>query len=453
MFNRKIIGELRNWASRADRKPLILRGARQVGKTVAVNMFAADFDNYVYLDLQKSENQALFRRNLPIKKILQVIALQQNTDLSIGKCLLFLDEIQDSPEGTAALRYFFEEVPELFVIAAGSLLEIMMEYRRISFPVGRVEYRYLYPIDFTEYLQATGGSVTLQYFNEIPLQSLAHNKILELFHQYTMIGGMPEIVGQFAESHDVMKLRNLYEGLFTTYMNDVSKYALSAATATHLRHAIESAPLEAGKRIVYQGFGGSSYRSREMSESLKTLERAMLVKLIFPTSGTQIPVLPNLKKSPRLQFIDTGLVNYRAGLMPFYYENSDLHAFYKGLIAEHIVYQEIIASDSLSDQKPVFWTRERKQSNAEIDCLLQYRDLLIPVEIKSGKSGTLRSLHQFMDAVDHHYAIRLYAGNIELQKAVTPGGKSFWLLNLPYYLAGKLNDYAAWLIAETEKRS
>ncbi|MDD5230944.1 MAG: AAA family ATPase, partial [Candidatus Marinimicrobia bacterium] len=229
MFNRKIIGELRNWASRADRKPLILRGARQVGKTVAVNMFAADFDNYVYLDLQKSENQALFRRNLPIKKILQVIALQQNTDLSIGKCLLFLDEIQDSPEGTAALRYFFEEVPELFVIAAGSLLEIMMEYRRISFPVGRVEYRYLYPIDFTEYLQATGESVTLQYFNEIPLQSLAHNKILELFHQYTMIGGMPEIVGQFAESHDVMKLRNLYEGLFTTYMNDVSKYALSAA--------------------------------------------------------------------------------------------------------------------------------------------------------------------------------------------------------------------------------
>ncbi|HQE96030.1 MAG TPA: AAA family ATPase [Candidatus Marinimicrobia bacterium] len=452
MFSREIVDELKNWAAQPDRKPLVLRGARQVGKTVAVDLFATGFDRYIHLDLQKPEDCDLFRQKLPVRQLVQLIALSKNVDLSSGRRLLFLDEIQNSPEATAMLRYFYEELPDLFVIAAGSLLEIMMEWSQVSFPVGRVEYRYMYPVSFREYLNAIGEVQALKYYNEIPLQPLAHARLLELFHHYTMIGGMPEIVQNYAEQRDVTVLRKIYEGLMATYLDDVAKYARSTTVAAHLRHAIETAPLEAGKRIVFQNFGKSNYKSREMSEALKTLERAMLVKIIYPTTRIQFPAQPDLKRSPRLQFLDTGLVNYRAGLQVEFFKHSDLHAFYNGLIAEHIAYQEIIAADSLSDQKPVFWTRELKQSNAEVDYLLPFQNILIPVEIKSGKSGKLRSLHQFMNAVEHPYAIRLYAGELNLQKTVTVAGKEFWLLNLPYFLAGKLNDYAEWMITEIKKK-
>ncbi|MDO9548955.1 MAG: AAA family ATPase [Candidatus Marinimicrobia bacterium] len=448
MFHRSIIEELRNWASQDRHKPLILRGARQVGKTVAVNMFAGEFDRYVYLDLQKEDDLNIFRQKLPIQQLVQMIALKKDVDLSSGKRLIFIDEIQNSPEATGILRYFFEELPKIHIIAAGSLLEIMMEHRRISFPVGRVEYRYMYPLTFMEFLNATDKRLASNYLDTIPVPRLAHEILLQLFHTFTLIGGMPEVIQTFRETPDVVVLKKIYEGLMTTYLNDVAKYARSVMNAGLLRHAIESAPLEAGKRIKFQGFGNSDYRSREMSEVLKTLERAMLLKLIYPTTSVQIPAQPCLKKSPRLQFLDTGLLNYRAGLQVSFFEHDNLHAFYQGKIAEHIVYQEIIASDCLTDQKPVFWTRETKQSNAEVDYLLPYRDVLIPVEIKAGKSGSLRSLHQFMDRVEHPWAIRLYAGEISVDRVRTTKGKFFHLLNLPYYLSGKISSYAEWFVSE-----
>jgi len=397
-----------------------------VGKTVAVNMFAEEFGRYIYLDLQKEDDLNIFRQQLPVRQLIQMIALKKGVDLSSGKRLIFIDEIQNSPEATGMLRYFYEELPETHVIAAGSLLEIMMERKRVSFPVGRVEYRYMYPLTFREF----------------------HETLLRLFHTFTLIGGMPEIIQKYGEIQNVLTLKPIYEGLITTYLNDVARYARSVTTAGLLRHAIESAPLEAGKRIKFQGFGNSDYRSREMSEVLKTLERAMLLKLLYPTTSVQIPALPNLKKSPRLQFLDTGLLNYRAGLQVSFFEHDNLHSFYKGKIAEHIVYQEIIASDCLTDRKPVFWTRETKQSNAEVDYLLPYRDILIPVEIKAGKSGALRSLHQFMDRAEHPWAIRLYSGEISVDRVKTSKGKFFHLLNLPYYLAGELNAYAEWFVNE-----
>jgi hypothetical protein len=448
MFQRSIIKELQIWANQDSHKPLILRGARQVGKTVAVNIFAGEFDRYVYLDLQKEDDLNIFKQKLPVKQLVQMIALKKNVDLSSGKRLIFIDEIQNSPEATGILRYFYEELPEVYVIAAGSLPELMMDYKQVSFPVGRVEYRYMYPLTFYEFLNAMGENLASDYFNAIPVPQLAHKTLLELFHTFTLVGGMPEIIQKYRERPDIIILKKIYEGIMTTYLNDVAKYARSLTIGALLRHAIESAPLEAGKRIKFQGFGNSDYRSREMSEVLRTLERTMLVKLIYPTTSVQIPAQPDLKKSPRLQFLDTGLLNFRANLQVSFFEYNDLHSFYQGKIAEHIAYQEIIASDSLTDQKPAFWTRETKQSNAEVDYLLPYRNILVPVEIKAGKSGSLRSLHQFMDRVEHPWAIRLYAGEIGVDRVRTTKGKSFYLLNLPYYLSGKLNAYAEWFISE-----
>lgn len=215
-----------------------------------------------------------------------------------------------------------------------------------------------------------------------------------------------------------------------------------------IRHAIESSPTEAGQRIKFQGFGNSNYKSREMGEALRVLERAMLVYLLYPSTVTQPPVRPDLKKSPRLQFLDTGLINFGAGLQDYFFKMENLHSFYRGLIAEHIVGQELIALDNKTSRKPSFWTREKKQSSAEVDFVVPFKHHIIPVEVKSGKTGALRSLHQFMIRAEHPFAVRLYAGSIEKTQASTPNGKSYVLLNLPYFLAGKLYDYIDWLIQD-----
>jgi uncharacterized protein len=172
----------------------------------------------------------------------------------------------------------------------------------------------------------------------------------------------------------------------------------------------------------------------------------MLIYLIYPVTATGPPSMPDNKKSPKLQFIDTGLINYFAGLQPDFFKFSDLHSFYRGIIAEHIARQEIIACDMISRTKPAFWVREVRQSSSEVDIVLPYKNYLVPVEIKAGKTGTLKSLHQFINRAPHGFALRLYAGEMEVVDLKTPEGKTFKLLNLPYYLAGKIYEYMDFFI-------
>jgi hypothetical protein len=234
--------------------------------------------------------------------------------------------------------------------------------------------------------------------------------------------------------------------LLTSYLDDADKYARNPTLRQVLKHCLESIPFEAGKRIKFHGFGHSNYRSREVGEALRTIERAMLIYLIYPATSLQLPLVADHKKSPLLQFIDTGLLNYFVGLQPSFFQYANLHAFYKGLIAEHIVRQELIAQDAEDNQKVMFWVRESKQSNAEVDILLPYRNYVIPVEVKSGKTGALRSLHQFVNAAPHPYTVRLYEGAFEIVAAQTPEGKAYKLLNLPYFLAGRIHDYLELLV-------
>jgi len=167
----------------------------------------------------------------------------------------------------------------------------------------------------------------------------------------------------------------------------------------------------------------------------------MLIYLLCPSTATEPPVRPDLKKSPRLQFLDTGLINYFAGLQGYFFKTETLHSFYQGLLAEHIVGQELIATDMKTPKKPCFWVREKKQSVAEVNFIIPFEHRIIPVEVKSGKTGTLRSLHQFIERSRHSFAIRLHAGPVESIETSTPAGKPYTLLNLPYFLAGKISDY------------
>ena len=448
MLNRKIISRLEQWAASATRKPLILRGARQVGKTVAVNMFGKQFDHFIPLNLDLPPESEIFKRSLPINDLFQAILLKKGISSTGGKTLLFLDEVQNSPEAVASLRYFYEKLPHIYVVAAGSLLEIITGKKQIPIPVGRVEYAFMYPLSFREFLVVSGGGPAIEAFDSVPLPEFALPALFELFHRYTLIGGMPEIVARYMEENDVAGLGPVYNSLLTSYLDDVEKYARNPTMANILRHCIESAPFEAGKRIKFAGFGNSNYRSREVGEALRALERAQLIRLLNPSTAVEIPIRPDMKKSPRLQFLDTGLVNYFVGLQEQYFKHEDLSAIYRGLITEHITGQELICSQPNTLKKQCFWVREKTQSNAEVDFLIQHGEYAIPVETKAGKAGRLRSLHQFIDRSPHKYAVRLYYGPVLLQKTKTPAGKPYQLLNLPYFLASKVHEYLDWMLSD-----
>lgn len=445
-FNRKILSDLRNWASSSGRKPLILRGARQVGKTTLINIFSKEFDQYIYLDLEKSEDADLFKKNLSVEDLLQFIYLSKNITPTKGKILLFIDEIQNCPEAVSILRYFYEEIPDIYIISAGSLFEIMLAPEQISFPVGRVQFLFVYPVTFEEFLEAMGEKEAFQLLNVIPFPGYAFSILMKLFHTYAQIGGMPEIIAKYRETQNITDLNPIFQSLMTAYTDDVSKYARNETMRNIYKHCIESAPYEAGKRIHFSGFGNSNYKSREIGEALNTLERAKLSFLLFPTTRTELPLIPDKKKSPRLLFFDTGILNFVVGLQKEYFQYDDLHSFYRGILAEHIVGQELLSCDFSVVKKPLFWVREKRQSSAEVDYVFPFEKYVIPIEVKAGKVGTLRSLHQFINLCNHPYAIRLYSGPLKIDRAKTPEGKEFFLLNLPYFLGGKINEYVPWFV-------
>ncbi len=445
MFSREIINRLEQWADAEERKPLILRGARQVGKTVAVDLFGERFDQYISLNLELEAEREIFQRGLPVPDLFQAILLRKKLKSNGSRVLLFLDEVQNSPEAVASLRYFYELLPRIHIIAAGSLLEVVLAEEQISFPVGRVEQFIMYPLSFREFLLATGNQPAARALETIPLPEYSVSTLFELFHRYTLIGGMPEIVDRYSRSGEIPALNPIYESLLGTYLDDVGKYGRNRTISTIIRHCIESAPFAAGRRITFAGFGKSNYRSREVGEALRTLERAMLIYLIRPSTSLEIPIVPDFRKSPRLQFLDTGLLNYFVGLQEQYFQYDNLHPIHRGLITEHIVGQELICGEANTLKKQCFWVREKSQSRAEVDFLLQYRDYAIPVETKAGKTGSLRSLHQFIDRCPHRYAVRLYSGPLYVQETTTPAGKPFLLLNLPYFLASRLPGYLDWL--------
>jgi len=447
MFKRDIIKKLSAWEKENERKPLILRGARQVGKTTAVNMFSKSFDQYIYLNLELKEEKKIFEQEYPIEELIRAIFFYKDQERGNGKILIFIDEIQACPSAVSYLRFFYEIFPDLYIIAAGSLLETLID-THISFPVGRVEYLVMKPLNFKEFLNALDEKSSLDIINNtMPVPDFAHEKLMKFFHIYSIIGGMPEIVQKYSEKQDILALNNLFDGLIVSYLDDVEKYARNHSMAQVIRYAISNAFYEAGSRIKFQGFGNSNYKSREMGEALKLLEKAMLIYLLYPSSSVEPPLLPNIKKSPRLHVLDTGMLNYFAGFQKDLFGTKNIDSVYQGRIAEHIVGQELLTYDTSPLYKLHFWSRDKKQSSAEIDFLIQFKNLIIPIEVKTGATGRLRSLYQFIDRTSHDYAVRIYSGKLEVNLIKTLNGKNFILLNLPFYLVGCIIEYLDWLMS------
>lgn len=450
MFQRKIESELVEWRSRANRKPLILRGARQVGKTTLVDMFSKHFEKYIYINFEEKEYIKIFESTDNFEDLLAAIYLKNNLPKTESQTLIFLDEIQNSSLAISKLRFFYEKHPELFVIAAGSLLETTVDYKS-SFPVGRVEYLRMYPLTFDEFLPAIGETEALKALNEIPFPMYAHLQMMKLYNRYALIGGMPEAVKLYSETGDIVKLGYVYDSLMQSYNEDIEKYERSKKITAVLKHCIKAVPLESGKRIKFQNFGNSNYRSREVKESLDILEKAMLVKLVYPVTSTKLPALPDLKKSPKLHFLDTGLINFVSGLQTDIFGMKELSDFYEGRIAEHIVGQELTAQNKFINENLYFWVREKRQSSAEVDYLILFNNKLVPIEVKSGKNGRLRSLHSFIDESGCDLAVRIYSGPLEINNETTLLRNKYILINLPFYLTHKVKCYIDFVNSNREK--
>lgn len=444
MVTRSLLAELSIWAKNPQKKPLVLRGARQVGKTTLINQFGLQFEQYIYFNLELKEDRAPFENFVDMETLLQTIFFLKNKSIALkNNTLIFIDEIQAVPEALNTLRYFYENEPTISVIAAGSMLETLFN-KKVSFPVGRVEYKVLRPFSFEEFLEALEEKSVLQQINTIPVKSFAHNRLMKLFHTYAIIGGMPEVVSYYAQHKDINALKPIYDSLLNSYIEDVEKYATSDAQIIHLRHCIQAAFLQAGKRIKFEGFGNSAYRSREMGESLRIIEKALLIQLIYPVTSTHLPLMPEIKKSPRLQVLDTGLLNYSIGIQKDIFQTDDLNSVYQGTMIEHLVGQQLLSFQYTALSKLNFWVREKKTSTAEVDFIYLFDGQLIPIEVKSGKEGTLKSLHLFMDDAPHNMAVRFYAGELSITNAETATGKQYKLLNLPYYLSTKIDQYLEW---------
>lgn len=439
-FKRHILQNLQEWKTDNNRKPLVLRGARQVGKTTLVEQFSKTYKHSISLNLEKPEHRRYFEEFDNVKIIIDSLFLSNNISSSeIENTLLFLDEIQESPKAIQLLRYFYEELPELHVIAAGSLLEFAM-HRVRSFPVGRIEYLYMYPLNFQEYLLAIDHKTAMEQLNHIPVQPYAHKVLLDLFNRYAIIGGMPEVIKTYLQSENISDLPKVYESIWGTYKNDVEKYTANETERKVIKHIITTAHLYLDQRIKFQNFGNSNYRSREVGEAMRNLDEAKIIQLIYPTTDVKPPIKSDLKKSPRLQFLDTGLVNHALGIQSEMLAMQDLNTAFKGAVFPHLITQEIISLNTISSKKPNFWVREKRQSSSKVDLVISHKGKVIPIEIKSGSTGSLKSLHQFMERTNHPYAVRMFAGEFSIEKTKTPAGTPYLLMNLPYYLGTKIPE-------------
>ncbi|MDO9635226.1 MAG: AAA family ATPase [Paludibacter sp.] len=431
MIKRNAFKHLEKWAESEDRKPLILRGARQVGKTTLVMEFSKQFDVVLSLNLDKHEDQILFEQFSNIVELTDAIYRHCKQQKKSSKTLLFIDEIQNSPKAVAMLRYFYEEMKQLHVICAGSLLESLID-KQISFPVGRVEYLAIRPCSFLEFLNGIGEDFDLDLVNNLNVASV-HNRIMTLFTNFAIVGGMPAAISKYATNRDVLSVDTIYETLLNAYIDDVEKYARNKSIAEIIRYILKNGWSFAAERIKFERFGNSNYRSREVSEAFRTIEKAMLLELVYPVTCVQIPLLKSMSHRPKLIWFDTGLVNYIAGVRESIFSVTDVMDAWRGQIAEHLVAQELLSLKWQVSAHRQFWERNKKQSSAEVDFVIQYKNNAIPVEVKSGHNARLKSLHLYMEEAPHNMAVRVWSQPLSVDIVKTTKGKEFKLINVPLY--------------------
>lgn len=432
-MQRKLLDTLLRWKKSEKHKPIILKGARQVGKSYLAKELGKTFKTFVEINFDDSEDiHTIFAHDLDPHRIIKEISIITGQEIVPGKTLLFFDEVQESPRAIKSLRYFYEKMPDLHLIAAGSLLDFTLE--QIGLPVGRVTPLYLYPLSFSEFVAAKGESTLLQaateYFPQEVPESI-HQKLIKIWGEYIAIGGMPEVVSEWIEKENFQLCRDIQDALVDVYRTDFQKYAKSHQIK-YVDLLYQKIPQMVGKKFIYSSID-SDYQARELKPALDLLTKAGIVHKIYHSSTSRAP----LKAGAKLDFFkvilsDVGLMQaiLNQNISTWIIDPSEA-AQHAGDVVEAFVGQEILASYPPNKQYELFyWAREKRNSSAEVDYLFEHNETIIPVEVKAGKSTKLKSLKIYLqEKKASPYGIHFSPQNNKDTRAIR---------HFPLYLVGSL---------------
>lgn len=412
-MDRYLLQNLIEWKDNPRRKPLIVRGPRQVGKSHLIDMFGKQFfKQHITLNFELNPHLKHCFNNLEPAQIINQIELTLGVNITEEpSTLLFFDEIQECPQAILALRYFKEKKPEISVIAAGSLLEFALNKAEFRMPVGRIQYLYLRPLSFEEYLIARGFTKMVSYLHDVTLEhapsDAIHQQLTQLLREYIIIGGMPEAVSEYILTERFQACQAIQEELLLTYRDDFGKYA-KQSQHRYLQICFERAPTLVGEAFRFSKID-PDLRARELKPAIDSLIMSGLIHLIYHTSGSGLPLISTRNEQHfKLHFIDVGLMTKASRLPADILLQDNFFALNRGSTMEQLVGQELLAYTPANEPGSLYyWDREKKGSSAEIDYIVAIDDCVIPIEVKAGSTGRLKSLQVFLQEKKHPLGVKI----------------------------------------------
>lgn len=433
-MKRNVYNELLNWKNTSDRKPLLLQGARQVGKTYIVKEFGKkEYSNFYHFNFEKNPIlKTFFTESLDPTTIIDSLSFYIGKKIDSKDTLIFFDEIQVSPRAITSLKYFCEEAPEYHIISAGSLLGVSVG-KKSSFPVGKVNFMSMYPMSFTEYLTAFGDELLAEKLNSMesiePLHEALHNKLIKQLKMFLYLGGMPEVLQSFLTDNDIAKVRKIQNGILDAYSRDFSKYAEKeqAVKTSEIWNSIPYQLAKENKKFKYSAVRKNS-RSSTFENSIEWLKKAGLIYVVYNVSVPKLPLAGYADRSKfKLYMPDTGLLGAMLNLSSdIIIKPTELFTEYNGAFIENFVAGEL----TIAGNKDLFyWT---SKNDAEVDYVTEYQNKIYPIEVKSGLSGSIKSLRSYADKYNPKMIIRLSPKNFIQDKE---------FVNIPLYSASKINKF------------
>lgn len=429
-MKRELFKQLQAWKNNKKRKPLILMGARQVGKTTLLKQLgASEYQQYAYLNFEeKPALRSLFEASLEPDVLLKTLKIETNIDIQPGSTLIIFDEIQECPNALNSLKYFCEEAREYHICAAGSLLGVKLEHTK-GFPVGKVNFLNLYPLSFPEFLEAVNEVALRQYLESIeniePLPSIFHEKLLQYLKYYLFIGGMPEAVAEYIDSKDLQKVRSIHKEVLRAYSLDFAKHAKEKVMEISLVwNAIPSQLAKENKKFIYSAVRKGA-RAKDFEASIQWLLECGLIHKTYNVTTPKLPLDAYAEFDFfKIYVVDVGLLGAMTDLSPkVVIQGDQLFQEFRGSLVENYVAQEL----ARCQYGLYYWTSEGK---AELDFVVRHESHLFPLEIKSGTTDKKKSLRVYRDK--YHPPVLIRSSPMNLKK----DGE---ILNIPLYLMGELN--------------
>jgi hypothetical protein len=452
-LERSELAHLTSWFQRSNRKPLMLRGARQIGKTSIVRMLCSKLNlNLIEVNLEFEEKLRSTFLQMDPSKIIRDIEHHFQCEFN-SNTLLFIDEIQAVPEAIQGLRYFYEKKPGLAVIAAGSLLEFVLSDHGFSMPVGRVEMFYMGPLKFSDYILARKKKslhkLFLNYKLEDEMTTLEHQSLLELFFEYINVGGMPEAVHEFVQSNSFSSVRRIQKNIIQTYRDDFGKYS-KKVPLERIDRIFQFSAVNLARKVKYSEIDPNE-QSKSLILAIELLEKAGIIHRVFHSNASGIPLsLGKNGKIFKFLFMDVGLVSSFLNLDSieiqkiYFNPPTDPILLHKGMMSEQFVGQLLHYRTHIEKTELFYWLRDESTQKAEVDFVIENGLSIIPVEVKGGKTGTIKSLIQFVKDHKSKSAIKLTTKppNISV-KAVDQANVT--LVELPLYFAERIHELTATL--------